>query len=60
MFKRKMRPQLECFSFFRVPVTDGVMFLTGDDTTTSSYYRVDLAFVPRNLKHSITSVSDLT
>jgi hypothetical protein len=36
--REKVRPQLEYPPLFSVPVTDGVIFLTGDDTTINDHY----------------------
>ena len=38
MSERKCVPSWSILLSFLVPVTDGVMFLTGDDTTINDHY----------------------
>jgi hypothetical protein len=50
MSKKSVHLQLEYPPVFRAPVTGGVMFLTGDDTTmTGSSFSLELLLFSRGL-----------
>jgi len=54
--QEKLRSQLEYPPFFRVPVTDGVMFLTGDDTTMIDDQLFFLSTIKLALYHGDSSI----